>query len=295
MFGFIFVELAMNYRRTEKFDEAIQIYQTLIAHMEGAHKILPTIYQARCFLETRQTKIAKQICSEVVSMIQTCEDKEELKRIADSIDSAMRDLAEEFVEEVHDCETALMLGRGRFILIRVCYEGLNRVIKLERIGLLMQNIAEELSMQSKRARFKSHYKTMTVLMDEILEEMQNVSGVGVEVKCTRIAWYLKYVGFCCDEVGDFQKSLLVYQQAVAVLKTVFGDEAKYYRVLGHCYNNMAYVLESTGHLVEAITALRRAIDVFDSAVDWSTEDEKAKCISKTSAALHEIKTKLCID
>ena len=291
----MFLELALTYRKTEKFDEAIQIYQTLINHTEGSHKLLPTIFQARCFLETRQNRIAKQICSEVISMLESIEDPDELRKVADNVDHALRDLAEEFVEEIHDCDTAILLGRGRFLLIKQSFEGLNRVIKLERIGLLMQNIAEELSMQSKRARFKVQYKTMSVLMDEILEDMENVTGVGVEVKCTRIAWYLKYVGFCCDEVGDFQKSLLVYQQAIAILRTVFGEEARYYRVLGHCYNNMAYVLESTQHLMEATSLLRRAVDVFDSAVDWTTEDEKARCISKTSAALHEIKAKLALD
>ena len=262
--------------------------------MEGSYKLVPMIYQARCFVETRQNRIARQICGEIVSMIEVIDDGDEMKKVCDVVDSALRDLAEEFVEELHDCETALILARARFMVIKTAYEGLNRIIKLERIGLLMQNIAEELAMQSKRARFKPQYKCMGLLMEEILEEMQNVTGIGVEVKCTRIAWYLKYVGFCCDEVGDFQKSLLIYQQAITVLKTVFGDECRFYRVLGHCYNNMAFVLESTNHLTEATSALRRAIDVFDSAVDWNSEDEKAKCISKTSAALHEIKAKLAL-
>ena len=289
---FFYLELASNYRKLEKFDDAIQIYQTLISQTEGAYKILPTVNQARCFLDTRQTKIAQQVCAEAVLMIENTLSKESLEPIADAVDCALRDMAEEFVDEVHDCDTALELGRARFILLKNTYDGMDLVIKLERIGLLMQNIAEELAMQTKKPKFKYQYKAMSVLMDEILETMQGVTGVGIEVKCTRIAWYLKYVGFCCDEIGDFQRSLLVYHQAITILKTVFGEEAKHYRVLGHCYNNMAFVLESTNHLIEAVNSLRRAIDVFDSAVDWTSDEEKSRCISKTSAALHEIKSRL---
>ena len=225
-------------------------------------------------------------------MIESCVDEDELKKLADGLDSAMRDLAEEFLEETYDCETALILGRARLLLISSCYEGIDLLIKLERIGLQMQNIAEKLSMQGKRARFKSSYKTLSTLLDEIFENMLDVSGIGIEVKCTRVAWYLKYFGFCCDEMGDFQKSKLIYGQAISILRTVFGDEAKYYRVLGHCYNNLAYVLQTTGHKIDAIIALRKAMDVFELAVDWPTDEEKTKCISKTSAALYEIKLKL---
>ena len=286
-----FAELAAVYRKTGKYDEAYQLYHTICGQMEGCFKIQPSINKTICMLETDQMRHARRQVRDIVQAVNRSMSDEKLQDIYQSLDGQLRDLAERFVES-HECDPAILLARCRFEIIKnLQQDGVTRLLGLEKIGLIMQNIAEEMSTLPKRPRTKASYNCLCCLMDEILDEMQMITEIDVRLKSSRIAWYLKYVGFCSDELEDFQRSSLVYNQAIAIMKTVFGPEAMYYKVLGFCYNNLAYVYEHTNQVQEALKALRFAVDIFHDAIDWSNEEDKSKCIAKTLASLHTIKEK----
>ena len=234
----------------------------------------------------------RQARKEVRSILRVVEDSRKdvnMQEMFSEIDTQLRNLAERFIEG-RDCDSAITLARCRYEIVKALkQDGLTRLLRFEKIGLLIQNIAEEMASSPKRPRSKSSYACMCCLLDDILEEMQNVCGVDTLVKCSRVAWFLKYIGFCSDEMEDFQRSLVVYNQAVTLMKTVYGSQAVFHKVLGFCYNNLAYVYENTHQLPDAIKVLKRAVDIFHDAVDWSSEEDKSRCIAKALGTLQALK------
>lgn len=284
-------ELAAVYRKSGKYNEAYQLYHTISGQMEGCFKIQPSINKTICLLETDQMKLARHEVREIVRVVNASVADENLYDIFQMLDGQLRDLAERFIES-HECDPAILLARCRFEIIKALQQdSLTRLLSLEKIGLVLQNISEEMALLPKRPKTKCSYNCLCCLMDEILDEMQRVSEVDIRMKSSRVAWFLKYIGFCSDELEDYQRSLLAYNQAITIMKTVFGAEATYYKVLGFCYNNLAYVYEHTSQLKEAMKALRFAVDIFHDAIDWSSDEDKSKCIAKTLATLHAVKEK----
>ena len=287
----MFVDLAACYRKTGKYDEAYQLYHTICGQMEGCFKVEPSINKTVCLLETGQIRLARREVREIQKVVMESLTDENMFDIYPQIDGQLRDVAERFIES-HECDPAVMLARCRFEIIKVIQQdSLSRILCLEKIGLLMQNIAEDMALLPKRPKTKQTYQNLCALSEEILDEMQKVCDVDIKVKASRLAWYLKYLGFCSDEMEDYQRSLLVYNQAIIIMKTVFGADAMYYKVTGFCYNNLAYVHEHTNQIKEAVKVLRLAVDIFHEAVDWSNDDDKSKCIAKTLASLHTLKEK----
>ena len=259
--------------------------------MEGCFKIQPCLNKAICLLETDQMRLARREVREIVRVVDNSVTDENMYDVFHQLDGQLRDLAERFIES-HECDPAILLARCRFEIIKgLQQDGVTRLLSLEKIGLVMQNISEEMALLPKKPKTKCSYNCLCCLMDEILEEMQKIGEVDIRMKSSRVAWFLKYIGFCSDELEDYQRSLLAYNQAITVLKTVFGKEAKYYKVLGFCYNNLAYVYEHTSQMQDALKALRFAVDIFHDAIDWSNDEDKSKCIAKTLATLHAVKEK----
>lgn len=285
----MFLDLAALHRKSGKYDDAYQLYHTITTQLVGCHKLRPFINKTICMIESGQLRQARKEVRWIIRVVEESRRDENMIEMFSEIDSQLRNLAERFIES-HDYCSAITLARCRFDIVKVLrQDGLTRLLCLEKMGLLIQNISEEMASTPKRPRTKSTYNRMCCLLDEILEEMQDVSGVDTLIKCSRVAWFLKYIGFCSDEMEDFQRSLVVYNQAIMLMKTVYGSQAAYHKVLGFCYNNLAYVYERTDQFHDAIKVLKRAVDIFHDAVDWSSEEDKARCIAKAVATLQTLK------
>ena len=288
----LILDLAASYRKAGKYDEAYQLYHTICGQMEGCLKIRPSINKAMCLLETDQLRQARREVRFIVKIVDSSLADVNMPEVYQLVESQLRELAERFIES-HEVTAALTLARCRFHIIQaIPQEDLARLLGLEKIGLLLQNVAEEMASIPKRPRSKSTYQFMCNVMEDILEEMQKVPNVDIRIKSSRIAWFLKYIGFCSDEMEDYQRSLLVYSQAIMLMKTVYGAEARLHKVLGFCYNNLAYVYEHTNQMKDSLKALKSAADIFNDAVDWSSDEDKSKCVAKTVAALHSLKDKI---
>ena len=99
-------------------------------------------------------------------------------------------------------------------------------------------------------------------MDKSLKEMQRIGDVDLKVKCEEIAWFLKYYGYCCIEVADYDKSIEIHKQAISLLESTFGDNANHYQVLGLCYNNLGVSYENSNKLIEAKQYYETAVKVY---------------------------------
>ena len=225
-------------------------------------------------------------CVEMVSMFEQINLQNQPTTVMNELHDEIKLLVERFVKI--NVDSSLLLQSCRFDLIVGFLNGQTQLLKLRDIGCDMAKIAMELNKQNKRSDFKQQYP----VMDKILKEMQRIGDVDLDVKCEKIAWFLKYYGFCCIEAADYDKSIEIHKQAISLMESTFGDNANHHRVLGVCYNNLGSAYKNSNKLVEAKQSYKTAAKVKKQVKNWDDENEKLESISFTSRLLEDVEAKL---
>ncbi|CAK8671587.1 unnamed protein product [Clavelina lepadiformis] len=107
--------------------------------------------------------------------------------------------------------------------------GEEKLRNLKNMAALMMNVADEMALQNKKNYFENQFQ----FLEEIVDEMLRVTDVDFTAKCEKIACC-----FCYNETDYYAKTIEENKRTICFMKFGYGDEAKLYEVLGHCYHNL---------------------------------------------------------
>ncbi|CAK8671593.1 unnamed protein product [Clavelina lepadiformis] len=264
--------------------ESIQLQslveQDMKEKVEGYHKINHVINLVRCLFETDQMEEAKEFCKDLQSDLNSANFSSAAKDICNNCDVELLQLAEDFIGKDYKC--SILLLRCAFKVIATLHSGEQKFDKLQNTAYCLTKIAEEMSRQNNRNEFKSQFR----FMDEIIDDMLRVTEVDLKTKCEKLAWCLFPKALCFHKTSFNSQSIEDNKQAIFLMKAAFGDDAKFYLVVGHCYHNLGAAYEADKQLMEAETAYLQAKHVYETVTDWN--DDKQSIIDLTDNSLKRI-------
>ncbi|CAK8671595.1 unnamed protein product [Clavelina lepadiformis] len=255
-----------------RFDDAIPILRRIVRSVEGYHKINHVINLVRCLFETDQIEEAKEFCKDLPSTLNSANFTSAAKDICNNCDVELLQLAEDFIGK--DYTSSIMLLRCAFKVIATLHSGEQKLQKLQNTAFRMTKVAQEMSRQNNRNEFKSQFG----FMDEIIDDMLRVTDVEFKTKCQKLAWCLKHRALCFKYTSYNSQSIGDNKQAILLMKAAFGDDAKFYRVVGFCYHNLGVAYENDKQLMEAVTACLQAKHVYEAVTDWNDDDKQSSII-----------------
>ncbi|CAK8671600.1 uncharacterized protein LOC143465235 isoform X1 [Clavelina lepadiformis] len=268
--------------KEKRFDDAIHILRRIVRSVEGYHKINHVINLVRCLFETDQIEEAKEFCKDLQSTLNSENFASATKNICKNCDVDLRQLAEDFVEK--DYKTSIRLLKCAFKVIATLHSGVEKLDKLQNTAFRMTKVAQEMSRQNNGNEFKSQFG----FMDEITDDMLRVTDVDLKPKCKKIARCLFNKALCFKCTFFYSQSIEDNKQAILLMKAAFGDDAKFYRVVGQCYNNLGAAYEADKQLMEAETAYLQAKHVYEAVTDWNDDDNKQSSIGLTDNNLKRV-------
>ncbi|CAK8671594.1 uncharacterized protein LOC143465409 [Clavelina lepadiformis] len=268
--------------KEKRFDDAIPILRRIIRSVEGYHKINHVINLVRCLFETNQIEKAKEFCKDLQSTLNSANFTSAAKDICNNCDVELLQLAEDFIGK--DYKSSIMLLRCAFKVIAKLHSGEQKLQKLENTAFRMTKVAQEMSRQNNRNEFKSQFG----FMDEIIDDMLRVTDVDFKTKCKKLAWCLFRKALCFHKTSFYSQSIEDNKQAILLMKAAFGDDAKFYHVVGFCYNNLGATYKDDKQLMEAETAYLQAKHVYETVTDWNGDDDKQSSINLTENNLRRI-------
>ena len=177
-----------------------------------------------------------------------------------------------------------MLLRCAFKVIATLHSGEQKLQKLQNTAFRMTKVAQEMSRQNNRNEFKSQFG----FMDEIIDDMLRVTDVEFKTKCQKLAWCLKHRALCFKYTSYNSQSIGDNKQAILLMKAAFGDDAKFYRIVGICYNNLGVAYANDKQLMKEETAYLQAKHVYEAVTDFVSDDEKQSSIRLTENNLKRI-------
>ncbi|CAK8671582.1 unnamed protein product [Clavelina lepadiformis] len=268
--------------KEKRFDDAIPILRRIVRSVEGYHKINHVISLVRCLFETDQMEEAKESCKDLQSTLNSANFTSAAKDICNNCDVELLQLAEDFIGK--DYKSSILLLRCAFKVIATLHSGEPKLEKLQNTSFSMTKVAEEMSRQNNENEFKSQFG----FMDEIIDDMLRMTNVDFKTKCKKLAWCLFNKAVCFNYTSFISQSIEDNKQAILLMKAASGDDAKFYRVVGLCYNNLGVAYEADKQLMEAETAYLQAKHVFETATDWDDDDDKQSSIDLTDNNLKRI-------
>ncbi|CAK8671583.1 unnamed protein product [Clavelina lepadiformis] len=266
--------------KEKRFDDAIPILRRIVRSVEGHHKINHVINLVRCLFKTDQMEEAKKFCKDLQSTLNSVNVSSAAKDICKNYDVELLQLAEDFIEK--DYKSSILLLRCAFKIIVTLHSGEQKLDKLIYTAFRMIKVAEEMSRQNNRNEFKSQFG----FMNEIIDDMLRVTDVDFKTKCQKLAWCLKHKASCFKYTSFYSQSIEDNKQAILLMKAAFGNDAKFYRVVGQCYNNLGAAYEDDKQLMEAETSYLQAKHVYEAVTDWN--DDKQSSIGLTENNLKRI-------
>ncbi|CAK8671584.1 unnamed protein product [Clavelina lepadiformis] len=269
--------------KEKRFDDAIPILQRIVRSVEGYHKIYHVINLVQCLFETDQMEEANECCKELQSTLNSANFTFTAKDICKNCDVELLQLAEDFIEK--DYTSSILFLRCAFkVECATLHSGKQKLDELRDTAFRMSNVAEEMSRRKNRNEFKSQF----VFMDEIFEDMLRVTDVELKTKCKRLAWCLLNKAFCFYNNSFYSQSIEDNKQAILLMKAAFGDDAKFYRIVGICYNNLGVAYANDKQLMKEETAYLQAKHVYEAVTDFVSDDEKQSSIRLTENNLKRI-------
>ena len=267
-------------------NDCLLTLQTLIAKEKGVHKLLSLAMKVKCQIEMSDYDDATITCAEMASLLdQIITFQNQPENVIDQLLDEIELLTKCFINI--KVETALLLQQCRFSTTKF-FKGGRRLVKLSDTGGMMQYVAAEMKKQKKAKEFREQYS----FMDLILREMQQIDNVDGKSKTRIIVCFLKYYGFCCNEVMDYGKSIEIHKQAILLMETTYGrDESHDFFMLGLCHTNLGATYESLNKLEEAKQCYEAALKIYNQAKDWNSDSKKLNSISFTLGALERLRTK----
>ena len=278
-------DAAATQANNKEYKSALETLQILIAHEDGAKKLLSMAKKIKCQIEIGEN--CTTTCEEIASTLKQFNLQNQPPTVMhDELHDEIELLAERFIKI--NVNYSLLFLRCKLDMTMGFFQGETRLVKLGRIGKTMQRIAAEMQEQNKGIHFKAHYP----LMDIVLKEMQRISDIELKTKCKSVAWFLKYYGFCCTYAADYDKSIEINKQAIILMETAYGDEANHYRVLGLCCGNLANAYDNLNKLGEAKQCYETTLKIYNQVKDWADDKQKIDNMLRATSFLQDVETKL---
>ena len=183
--------------------------------------------------------------------------------------------------EINESDTALLLIRSQFHLIKHSYQAQEKLQKLHYLGIPIKTISKNLQYQRDATRSKEYY----FLLNQILSEMQSIINVEIKVKTLNIAWLMYNYGLCCNFLKDFTKSTYIHAKAIFLMQSNFGNNAGNYMVYGSCHHNFANALVETNRFNEARHMYEEALKYKEQALDWENVEQQRESLLLTKRKL----------
>ena len=272
------------YMTAKEYHKALPTLQTLIVQEEGADKLLSMAMKARC--EIKLGADPTVCCVKMASTLEQIEFRNTSVDVVDRLDNELSLLVESFC--VISFETALLLQRCRFDVIKGYCKGERKLKKLNKLGFRMQFIAQEMKKYERGKDFKNQFS----FLESVLTTMQRTDIVDLKLKCKLVAAYLKHYGYCCLLISDYQKSADKNLQAICLLETVLAVEADNYIVYGACFHNLGAAYDGLTKFNEARRCFEIALRIYNQVNDWKNANQKNENILLTSKCLQDVKEKL---
>ena len=159
------------------------------------------------------------------------------------------------------------------------------------ISVVLTSVAKVIEGTNQIELFKKQYE----FLDNVLLAMQNflvTDLTTMKVKCEKVTSFLYNYGYCCIEVKDYVKAIMLCNQATASRKLAFGDKSNNCKNFAGSYSNLGHALENSNHLLEARTAYQTSIDIYKQASDYQSNNEKSEHILRTTNNLLRVENKL---
>ncbi|CAK8671580.1 unnamed protein product [Clavelina lepadiformis] len=274
--------LAKHDMQDKRFDDAMHILRRIVGYVEGYHRINHVISFIRCLFETGQVEEAKESCKDLQSTLNSANFTSAAKDICKNCDVELLQLAEDFIGK--DYKSSIQLLRCAFKVVATLHSGVEKLQKLINTAFCMMKVAQEMSHQNNKNEFKSQFG----FMEEIFDDMLRVTDVDFKTKCEKLAWCLFHKAMCFHKTSFYSQSIEDNKQAILLMKAAFGDDAKFYSIVGFCYNNLGATYENDKQLMEAETAYLQAKHVYEAVTNWNDDDDKQSNIDLTDNNLKGI-------
>ena len=233
------------------FEEALKHLQTVVTlEKRDWNKVLPLINLAKCQLAINEQSNANESTKKLLAFLENKEVVAKLAPVFEICNREIEELITQFIE-IGSTNQAITLNCCKVKLIAKLCKGITKLQNLGLVGNSMYLLAKE--MQKKQSIFieyqgcrstetslEQEIKNHSALMNKILSQMNDVTVIteNQQKKIVEIVWFLQSYGFCCDLLGNYDKSVGLYSQAKTLLESTIGGESTCYKTLGHCYNTV---------------------------------------------------------
>ena len=264
-----------------EFDKAKNIYKKLELFGTSFQGIKIHIAMLRCLIQTEEKKeiVAKRV--DLINQALTKEDLSESERLQAS--AIVRGLMQELLFNRLQLHAVSLL-----IHVSDMCEGITNSEKLLEEHMLcldkMQGVAKSMSRNHKKNEFKKHgYEALT----HIYRNATRVQIEDKDLQCARIAWCLKYIGFCYNENGDFTQSIEFNERGINHFKKHFKQNSSDHRLYGIFYHNLAAAYKNLKNFTAAKKAYLQAMEAYYTAKDWPSIERRDKSVVLTATGLSE--------
>ena len=240
-----------------------------------------------CLLKVGELDEAVVGSVELVSLLETTVNQ--IQSIKEECDRGICNLVEKFLK-FKNFYVIFQLLHCRFNLLKRYYTGKLVLQKMCNISILTTKVTEAVRCSGEIELIKKQYE----FLDNILLFLQNlpVTNVTYENKCDKVALFLDNYGYCCYQINDYVKAIMLHNQAIASRKLAFGENSNSYKNFANSYNNLGCALENFNLFSEAKTAFLSSIEIKMQTRDYENEEERNKSISMTQNNLQRVENKL---
>ncbi|CAK8680137.1 uncharacterized protein LOC143463151 [Clavelina lepadiformis] len=263
----------MNNRR---YEDARKLYKQLDSFVTGLQLLKVKINLSKCYLELQDIKNTAVTTQALTD--QQFPDNEKLPASQE-----MRNFAKH-LSGCYENKAAIFLLQRSADLCDVIDDPLTKIVELMECLELMQGVSKSMSRKNQKNLFNDFGFPA---LQYIYTKITRIEHLPEETKFIKLAWSLKYVGLCCNEMGFFDKSVEYNKRAITLLRERLRHKAVEYRVLGVCYHNLAAAYKNLEKYSDAEATYLKAIEIYHSAKDWADQKRQNNSVILSAMGLSE--------
>ena len=297
---FFVAAVSSSYSKLNKMNEAVRILDAIICQApDECQNVMNYIAKTKCLLQLEKVEEAVDVITQLEMILQSNRNLTNLKGVAEQVISGIQELIEHFI--VQKCfNTTIQLVKCKFHVVKFFCENDNeRLVKCEETGALVERLCRESLVTAKncgkdkadKPKGKEKNDMPRILLEALLQEMLLIKEVPVEEKAVKVGWVYKYFGFYYEELKQHARAVEMYKQGVAIMLTVFADEGKKFKLLGHLHNGLGNCLAKLNMHPAAMYAYEKAVECFNEAEDWDNQVAKYEIINNAMKIINSYKSK----
>ncbi|XP_077974698.1 uncharacterized protein LOC144411668 [Styela clava] len=151
---------------------------------------------------------------------------------------------------------------------------------VEKITSIIKKITKEDNMMKKVI----HCCVLPLLL-EMSELVPCVADAEPKVKFINEVWCLYNVALCYYYCDIREKSVTVNLSVIQLMEKEYNNDAVKRRVFGHCHHNAALAYSENNQFGEAIEHYRVAVESYEKATDWASENHRNEKVKLTKEYL----------